>query len=126
MNFIKHVITPIFLLTCSLNLNAEMEEGSHDVSQGAYVTVLDKRFAQTKVLRIPLETPVMCDNMTIVVHRCVKKVDTPPLSIRSFLEVWDNSQQKSEMIFSGWLFSERPAASSFDHPRYDMWVNDCY
>jgi len=51
---------------------------------------------------------------------------TAPLETKAFLEVWEQKPGTGEkIIFSGWLFSQNPVTSTFDHLQYDVWVDAC-
>ena len=44
----------------------------------------------------------------------------------AYLEIDDRKLDGSvERVFSGWMFASSPAASSMEHPVYDVWVIDC-
>ncbi len=96
-------------------------------AKGAVVSVLDKTFGKTHQIEIPVGESKVDDTLRIIVHRCEVQKEIAPLETKAFLEIWEQKSGLSpKMIFSGWLFSQNPAASTLDHPQYDVWVDACY
>lgn len=87
---------------------------------------LDKITARTMVFEMQVGKTVKFGPIYIKAQACRKAepIDTPESA--AFLQIWEEtSGDKSEWVFSGWMFASSPALSSMDHPVYDVWVLDC-
>jgi len=88
---------------------------------------LDKATARTITFEAKVGSTIEYGSVFIKVQACRKAepLDTPEDA--AFLQIWEVpiNSDKSEWIFSGWMFSSSPALSAMDHPVYDVWVLDC-
>lgn len=88
---------------------------------------LDKISARTATFEAQVGQTVKFGSLYIKVQSCQKAppVETPESA--AFLQIWqgDGEKQKSEWVFSGWMFASSPALSAMDHPLYDVWVIEC-
>lgn len=87
---------------------------------------LDKITARTMIFEMQVGKTVKFGPIYIKAQACRKAepIDTPESA--AFLQIWEEtSEEKSEWVFSGWMFASSPALSSMDHPVYDVWVLDC-
>lgn len=86
---------------------------------------LDKATARTMTFDARVGSTVKFGKLFIKVQACRK---TPPVELpeaAAFLQVWEDTAEKSSWVFSGWMFASSPGLSSMDHPIYDVWVLDC-
>ncbi|MAZ75975.1 MAG: hypothetical protein CMH31_01585 [Micavibrio sp.] len=88
---------------------------------------LDKSTARTVTFQAKVGSTIQYGSLFIKTQSCRK---APPLEkpeSAAFLQVWEVpiGKEKSEWIFSGWMFASSPALSAMDHPVYDVWVLDC-
>lgn len=88
---------------------------------------LDKSTARTVTFQAKVGSTIQYGSLFIKTQACRK---APPLEkpeSAAFLQVWEVpiGKEKSEWIFSGWMFASSPALSAMDHPVYDVWVLDC-
>lgn len=88
---------------------------------------LDKSTARTVTLEAKVGTTIEYGSIFIKIRACreAEPLDTPESA--AFLQIWEVplNSDKSEWVFSGWMFASSPALSAMDHPVYDVWVLDC-
>jgi len=88
---------------------------------------LDKSTARTVTFQAKVGSTIQYGSLFIKIQACRQ---SPPLEqpeSAAFLQIWEVpiGKEKSEWIFSGWMFASSPALSAMDHPVYDVWVLDC-
>jgi len=88
---------------------------------------LDKSTARTVTFQAKVGSTIQYGSLFIKTQACRK---SPPLEkpeSAAFMQIWEVpvGKEKSEWIFSGWMFASSPALSAMDHPVYDVWVLDC-
>ncbi|MCC7305523.1 MAG: DUF2155 domain-containing protein [Alphaproteobacteria bacterium] len=92
---------------------------------------LDKVTARTLTFEARVGSTIKFGPLYIKVQSCQKASPIEPPEAAAFLQIWQAApkesaaEQKSEWVFSGWMFASSPALSSMDHPIYDVWVLDC-
>lgn len=88
---------------------------------------LDKSVGRTVTFEARVGSTIQYGPLFIKIHACRKAppIETPESA--AFLQIWEvpPGEQKSEWVFSGWMFASSPALSAMDHPVYDVWVLDC-
>jgi len=88
---------------------------------------LDKSVGRTVTFEAKVGSTIQYGPLFIKIHACRKAppIETPESA--AFLQIWEvpPGQDKSEWVFSGWMFASSPALSAMDHPVYDVWVLDC-
>ncbi len=88
---------------------------------------LDKSVGRTVTFEATVGSTIQYGPLFIKIHACRKAppIETPESA--AFLQIWEvpPGQEKSEWVFSGWMFASSPALSAMDHPVYDVWVLDC-
>lgn len=89
--------------------------------------VLDKSTAKTSTFDARVGTTIEYGSIFIKIQSCRKAEPLEKPESASFLQIWEVpiNAEKSEWIFSGWMFASSPALSAMDHPVYDVWVLDC-
>lgn len=89
---------------------------------------LDKSTARTTTLRAKVGTTIEYGSLFIKTQACRKSDPLSKPEDAAFVQVWEVplGKEKSEWIFSGWMFSSSPAVSAMDHAVYDIWVIDCF
>ena len=109
------------ILLLSLNSKAELING-HKVN----VSILDKITSKISNTIIDVNDNYIHGSLKIEIFACYKK---PPEEIPEdlvLLRVFDNIDKGNAIkIFQGWMISSSPSATPFEHPIYDIWVNDC-
>lgn len=88
---------------------------------------LDKSVGRTITFEAKVGSTIQYGPLFIKIHACRKAppIETPESA--AFLQIWEvpPGSDKSEWVFSGWMFASSPALSAMDHPVYDVWVLDC-
>lgn len=112
----------VFCLVMTSPAKAEMED---------YPTIkiqaLDKSTARTVTFEANVGKTIEYGSLFIKVQACRKSGPLEKPESSAFLQIWEVpiNAEKSEWIFSGWMFASSPALSAMDHPVYDVWVLDC-
>lgn len=88
---------------------------------------LDKSVGRTVTFEARVGSTIQYGPLYIKIHACRKAPPIEKPESAAFLQVWEvpPGQEKSEWVFSGWMFASSPALSAMDHPVYDVWVLDC-
>jgi hypothetical protein len=88
---------------------------------------LDKSTARTDTIEVNIGETVEFGSLFIKVQSCRKSEPLDKPESASFLQIWEVpvNSDKSEWVFSGWMFASSPALSAMDHSVYDVWVLDC-
>jgi hypothetical protein len=88
---------------------------------------LDKSVGRTTTFEAKVGSTIQYGPLFIKIHACRKSPPIEAPESAAFLQVWEvpPGSQKSEWVFSGWMFASSPALSAMDHPVYDVWVLDC-
>lgn len=88
---------------------------------------LDKATARTNTVVVDVGQTVEFGSLFIKVQACRESGPLDQPESAAFLQIWEVpiNADKSEWIFSGWMFASSPALSAMDHPVYDVWVLDC-
>ena len=87
---------------------------------------LDKVTARTVTFEASVGSTVKFGPLYVKIQTCRKAPPSEQPEAAAFLQIWEvTPEDKSEWIFSGWMFASSPGLSSMDHPIYDVWVLDC-
>ncbi len=88
---------------------------------------LDKSVGRTVTFEAKVGSTIQYGPLFIKIHACRKAPPIEKPESAAFLQIWEvpPGQEKSEWVFSGWMFASSPALSAMDHPVYDIWVLDC-
>ncbi len=87
---------------------------------------LDKATARTMTFDAEVGSTLKFGPLYIKVQTCQKSSPIDEPESAAFLQVWEvDTDDKSEWVFSGWMFASSPGLSSMNHPIYDVWVLDC-
>lgn len=94
----------------------------------AVLRTIDKISARTRTFEVPVDKTVKFGSSLFIRLRACRK--TSPLDkpeSAAFLQIWERkpTDEKSNWVFSGWMFASSPSLSAMDHPVYDVWVIDC-
>ena len=117
----------VFLLTVFLF-------SPHSIAQAGFIDypmarlqALDKATARTITFEARVGSTIEYGSVFIKVQACRKSEPLDPPEDAAFLQIWEIpiNSDKSEWIFSGWMFASSPALSAMDHAVYDVWVLDC-
>ncbi|HEU4838541.1 MAG TPA: DUF2155 domain-containing protein [Micavibrio sp.] len=88
---------------------------------------LDKSVGRTVTFEAKVGSTIQYGPLFIKIHACRKAPPIEQPESAAFLQIWEvpPGEEKSEWVFSGWMFASSPALSAMDHPVYDVWVLDC-
>lgn len=88
---------------------------------------LDKSTARTVTFEAKVGSTIEYGSLFIKIQACRKSEPLDPPESAAFLQIWEVPlhADKSEWVFSGWMFASSPALSAMDHAVYDVWVLDC-
>lgn len=88
---------------------------------------LDKSVGRTVTFEAKVGSTIQYGPLFIKIHACRKAPPIEQPESAAFLQIWEvpPGSDKSEWVFSGWMFASSPALSAMDHPVYDVWVLDC-
>lgn len=89
---------------------------------------IDKLSARTHTFDIPVgKTVKFGSSLFIKVQACRKSSPLDRPESAAFMQIWERkpTDEKSQWVFSGWMFSSNPSVSAMDHPVYDVWVIEC-
>ena len=118
---LRLLILIIFSFFYSFALQGNSIEG-HSVK----LQILDKITAQIKTIEINVNDVYEYSSLRIEIYACYKR---PPEEIPEdfvLLKIFDILKKNySEKIFQGWMISSSPSATPFEHPIYDVWINEC-
>lgn len=88
---------------------------------------LDKSTARTITFDAIVGSTIEYGRLFIKIQSCRKAPALEKPESAAFIQVWEvpPESEKSEWVFSGWMYASSPALSAMDHPVYDVWVLDC-
>ena len=118
---IHKLLSITFFLFLSLDTLAEPVEG-----YAVNLQILDKITSQIKTIEINVNDTYNFGTLKIEIYACYKR---PPEEIPEdfiLLKIFDTLQNNNlEKVYQGWMISSSPAATPFEHPIYDVWVQEC-
>ena len=86
---------------------------------------LDKT-ARVTTIDAPIGQAVRFGTLDITVRKCHRRPPTETPETTVYLEIRERRLGENAVdLFAGWMFASSPAASSMEHPVYDVWVVDC-
>jgi len=94
----------------------------------AVLRTIDKVSAVTRTFEVPVDKTVKFGtSLFIRLRACRKSSPMEQPESAAFLQIWERKpeNEKSEWVFSGWMFASNPSLSAMDHPVYDVWVIEC-
>ena len=95
-------------------------EGKAVVLQG-----LDKVTARVSRLEAPIGATIRFGNLEIVPRACERTPPEEPPETSVYLEIDESRENKTERLFSGWMFASSPGLNGLEHPVYDLWPESC-
>ena len=104
----------------------ESQQAEPQAEVAAVLQGLDKITARVTTIEAPVGEAVRFGTLDITVRRCHKRPPTETPETTVYLEIRERRLGESAVdLFAGWMFASSPAASSMEHPVYDVWVVDC-
>ena len=89
----------------------------------ADIIMLDKLSAQPTTLTVRVGQSAPYGTLTIAVRACDVRPPDLPQNATAFLEITDS--RGSAPVFHGWVLSNTPSVSQFEHPVYDLRLASC-
>lgn len=89
----------------------------------AEIVMLDKIRAQPTTLTVRTGQQSSFGSLTIAVRSCLARPPDMPQNSAAFLDVTDG--RGSVPPFHGWLLSNTPSVSQYEHPLYDLRLVTC-
>ena len=97
-------------------------------NKSAEFNALDKITARTKKLEISLNEEENLGSLIIILKSCQNRPPDYLPESAAYIEIFDllnQSEEKQNLVFSGWMFSSSPAISALEHPIYDISLVSC-
>ena len=118
-----------FIISFSLALFFYQDSNSEWLdNKSAEFNALDKITARTKKLEISLNEEENLGSLTIILKSCQNRPPDYLPESAAYIEIFDllnQSEDKQNLVFSGWMFSSSPAISALEHPIYDISLVSC-
>jgi hypothetical protein len=89
----------------------------------AELLMLDKLRAQPATLTIKIGQSETFGALTITVRACMVRPADQPQNAAAFLEITDS--RSTAPAFRGWVLSNAPSVSQFEHPVFDLRLAGC-
>ena len=86
---------------------------------------LDKVTAKISRLETEVGRPTVLGPLTITVRTCKTTPPEEPPETIVYLEIDESRENKTERLFSGWMFASSPGLNGLEHPVYDLWPESC-
>ena len=86
---------------------------------------LDKVTAKISRLETEVGRPTVLGPLTITVRTCKTTPPEEPPETSVYLEIDESRENKTERLFSGWMFASSPGLNGLEHPVYDLWPESC-
>ena len=118
-----------FIISFSLALFFYQDSNSEWLdNKSAEFNALDKITARTKKLEISLNEEENLGSLIIILKSCQNRLPDYLPESAAYVEIFDllnQSEDKQNLVFSGWMFSSSPAISALEHPIYDISLVSC-
>ena len=118
-----------FIISFSLALFFYQDSNSEWLdNKSAEFNALDKITARTKKLEISLNEEENLGSLIIILKSCQNRSPDYLPESAAYIEIFDllnQSDDKQNLVFSGWMFSSSPAISALEHPIYDISLVSC-
>ena len=88
--------------------------------------ILNKVTAKNLIYEVKIGTKIKLANLDFIIHSCWNSPADSIPSSRAILRILEyNTKGKKTQIFYGWLLSNLPSLSQFQHPIYDVQIISC-
>ena len=118
-----------FIISFSLVLFFYQDSNSEWLdNKSAEFNALDKITARTKKLEISLNEEENLGSRIIILKSCQNRPPDYLPESAAYIEICDllnQSEDKQNLVFSGWMFSSSQAISALEHPIYDISLVSC-
>lgn len=89
---------------------------------------LDKISGKAQQLKIPVGEIGSFRRLRILAHACKASKPTEAPEATAFLKIYEempDTDEKSKLHYSGWMFASSPTVGALTHPVYDVWIESC-
>ncbi|MFZ4763280.1 MAG: DUF2155 domain-containing protein [Alphaproteobacteria bacterium] len=106
--------------------NISLDEGMKPRT-GAVLGALDKVTARLSQITLKLGETQRFGQIYMVLKSCYAPPPEEKPEAVAFLQVWEKKAEKdkSNWVYSGWMFASSPGLAAIDHPIYDVWLISC-
>lgn len=122
--FFLHLV----FVACFVLLGTQHADAAREMTPYPRVKLqsLDKATARTRTFEAEVGSTMKFGTVYMRVQSCQKSSPLDQPESAAFLQIWEvDTNEKSDWVFSGWMFSSSPGLSAMDHPIYDVWVIEC-
>ena len=91
------------------------------------IFILDKITSKKQTVDIQIKKKFKIQNFEIFVDRCIKDYRQGYLETLAHVQIKDTNIKTKNIvyIFNNWMFTSYPSLDSFDHPNFDIWLENC-
>ena len=91
------------------------------------ISILDKITSKKQTVDIQIKKKFKIQNFEIFVDRCIKDYRQGYLETLAHVQIKDTNIKTKNIvyIFNNWMFTSYPSLNSFDHPNFDIWLENC-
>ncbi len=92
------------------------------------IKILDKISSKNELINLVNNKEYIYKDLSIKSIKCTdSELDDNP-EIKAYIQVKDltKKNRNNVFVFNGWMFSSSPSIAPFDHPVYDIWLDNCY
>jgi len=87
---------------------------------------LDKITGRAFDIVAPLNVPVKFATLTVTARYCYSTPQSETPETAAFVQIDDSrADNKTQRVFSGWMYASSPGLNAMQHPLYDVWVIFC-
>ena len=120
----------IFLAILVLFFIYSFDVSSENDLEGKFtdIKVLDKISSKNTLIKLKNGDETRHKDLLIKSMKCKNSEFDDNPEITAYLQVKDVTKKNNNdvFVFNGWMFSSSPSIAPFDHPVYDIWLENCY
>ncbi len=113
-------ITSEKIINNELDIQQELME-----TNSATIIILNKITAKPVTENLKINQAKVFGNLSITVKKCVKNLDPYNLNSSMLISIDDTKLNETNNLFLGWLFSDNPSISTFEHSVFEIIPINC-
>ena len=86
---------------------------------------LNKITGKTSIIEAKIGDVIQFEQLEILFLKCWKSYPEENTENKLLLKIFENKDNKKNLIFYGWFFSSSPSISGLEHPLYDLKLLTC-
>ena len=86
---------------------------------------LNKITGKTSIIEAQIGDTIQFEQLEILLLKCWKSYPEENTENKLLLKIFENKNNKKNLIFYGWFFSSSPSISGLEHPLYDLKLLNC-